>query len=302
MNNDFFALSTPDGRLQAVALHQPCSLIPVVSIIGSADRSDVHFSVSLLLFWAYVNLMTKHQRHERANKESEQHGEAAVKLDIPNTDRDSIEADLRAATALWKPVGVFTFLASIAVWAAMAGEERIIAENILKLSKPDAYAIALFAIPLISLTLISQCIIGTVYASSKSSIQKRTDKIPTLVPELEGSSLRRRIAILSLLAFVLLPSCVLTLVTAKFFSGKYYYSADPARGCGPDEKCDDMGNFLYHFYPKKPIYLSDLWNSHYRYQGDKTYIPIVFPLFFILLTGIGILYCVRYLSVLIFGK
>ena len=203
-------------------------------------------------------------------------------------DQDLESYDLRAATALWKPVGTFGFLASIGVWAGMASES--IAPDTLKWSSLDSYAVALFAVPLLSGTLIAQCMIGIVYAKASGAVRDRLSRIPSVLQELEGSSLRNRVAILSLLAFVVLPSLVLSRATVKFFEGSYYYAAVAARGCDPkgNTGCEDMGNYWKHFNPKHGLHFRDLANTPYRYQGNKTYIPIVFPSLILALTASAI--------------
>ena len=200
-------------------------------------------------------------------------------------DQDWETDDLRAATALWKPVGTFGFLASIGVWAGIASES--FAPDTLKWSSLDSYAVALFAVPLLSGTLIAQCRIGSVYAKAKGAAHGWTSRIPDLLQELEGSSLRSQVAIISLLAFVLLPSFVLLRATVKFFEGSYAYATVAAKGCDQkgDARCEDMGNYWSHFKPRHGVRFRDLTNTPYRYQGNKTYIPILFPVLIVALTA-----------------
>jgi hypothetical protein len=211
-------------------------------------------------------------------------------------DEASVENDLKAAVALWKPVGVFGFLASIGIWAGMANES--VAPDTLKWSSLDAYAVTLFAVPLLSSVLIAQCMIGRVYAKSIGAVRTRNERIPNLVPELEGSSFRNRVAILSLLAFVVLPSFVLVSATAKFFEGSYAYATVAAKGCDPKEsiRCEDMGNYWHHFSPKHGLHFGDLTNTPYRYQGNKTYIPILFPLLILAFGGGALFALLRYMA------
>ena len=206
------------------------------------------------------------------------------------------EADIAASTALWKPVGVFGFLASLAILAAMTSEEGIAFDGALKFQKADAYAVALFSVPLLSLTLTAQCMIGTAYAKAMGHGTKRRVRIPNLVPELKESSLQHRVAILTVIAFILIPSFVLISATQKFLAGKYFYASDPTKGCGVNgEGCKDMGNYLSHFRPEKPLELSDLWNTHFRYQGNKTYIPVIFPAIIVLMAGCSVWILIIYL-------
>jgi hypothetical protein len=213
-------------------------------------------------------------------------------------DHNSEPRDLKAATALWKPVGTFGFLASIGVWAGMASES--IAPDTLKWSSLDSYAVALFAVPLLSGTLIAQCIIGGVYAKASGPSRDFVSRVPDLLQELEGSSLRNPVAIICLLAFVILPSFVLAHATVKFLQGSYYYAADAAKGCDPkgDSRCEDMGNYWNHFKPKHSIHLRDLTDTPYRYQGNKTYIPILFPFLLLGLTASTLVFLGRYLLIL----
>jgi hypothetical protein len=163
-------------------------------------------------------------------------------------DPDRRNNNLKAATALWKPVGIFAFLVSIGVWAAMANES--IAPDTLKWSSLDSYAVTLFAVPLLSLTLVAECIIGAIYAEASSGAARDwPSRVPNLLPELEGSVLRNPVAIISLLAFAVLPSFVLCNATAKFFQGKYYYATSPGAGCDPkaNPPCESMENYWKHF-------------------------------------------------------
>jgi hypothetical protein len=163
----------------------------------------------------------------------------------------------------------------------MASES--IAPDTLKWSSLDSYAVALFAVPLLSATLIAQCVVGSVYLNAARNGEPR---IPNLLTELEGSSLRHRVAVISLLAFVILPTFVLGRATVKFFEGSYAYSSVAAKGCDPKAvpACENMGNFWNHFSPKHGLHFRDLADTPYRYQGNKTYIPIVFPSLIVALT------------------
>ncbi len=94
-------------------------------------------------------------------------------------DQASEANDLKAATALWKTVGTFAFLAGCGIWAAMASES-IGPDGTFKWSSLDSYSVALFAVPLLSGSLTVACMIGRAYAKSIGSVRKRSSRIPNL--------------------------------------------------------------------------------------------------------------------------
>jgi hypothetical protein len=191
----------------------------------------------------------------------------------------------KAATALWKPVGFFCFLLCIGAGAAMAREN--IAPETLKWSSLDPYGVTLFAVPILSAVLIAQSIIGITFANASSAPgQSWLSRVPNLLSELEGSVLHSLVAILSLLAFLVIPLFVLGKGTVKFFQGRYYYDAVAAVGCDPagHTPCESMGNVWNHFLPKHGLSFADLFNTPYRYEGNLTYIPILFPSLILILS------------------
>lgn len=184
----------------------------------------------------------------------------------------------QATTILWKPIGGFLFLTSLGAAAAM-GRESFASEPF-KLSSLDPYGVTLFAIPLIAVVLVAQCVIGIVFARAVApSGNGWSVRVPTLFPKLEGSSVQGVAAFISLLAFFFVPFVVLVRAIFKFFAGSYYYATVAANGCDPlsHTLCDKMGNWGSHFCPKHGLHFADLFNTPYRYEGNLTYIPILFP-------------------------
>jgi hypothetical protein len=208
------------------------------------------------------------------------------------------EKDRQVAVALWKPVGSFGFLVSLALIMTMAKEKT--APDTLKLVDLDPYAVTLFGIPLLSAILVAVVFIGRAYARTFRGESRWAFKVPPIVEGLSGSSLHRPVTLVMFAAFVLLPWFALGRATFKFFDGRYYYASVASAGCNEaamSQSCECMGNRLKHFRPKHG---TGSWtNTPYRYEGNKTYIPVVFPSFFLGLALWVSLYCAAYVTMIL---
>jgi len=199
-----------------------------------------------------------------------------------------------AATKLWNAVGGFGFLSAVAAIAGMASEK--IAPDTFKLTDLDSHSITLFAVPLLACVVVAECIIGMAYVRGCEPREKWTDRIPPVVTGLSESRLRRDVSAIVLFAFVILPWFAAGAALAKFFRGSYYYAMVASNGCDPQRMsvvCETMGSGLKHFRPKYGI--GSLTNTPYRYEGNKTYIPVVFPFAYVLLFLVACLLGIRLL-------
>ena len=198
----------------------------------------------------------------------------------------------QAATTLWKAVGSFGFLTAIAVISGMASEK--VAPDTFKLTDLDSHSITLFAIPLLSCVLIAEAIIGIAYIRACKQNESWSNKVPPIVDGLAKSSLHSIVSVVVLLAFLIVPLFGLSAAVVKFFRGCYYYAAKASNGCDPQRMsvvCATMGSGLKHFRPKYGI--RSLTNTPYRYEGNKTYIPIIFPSTYLLLFAIACFFVFR---------
>jgi hypothetical protein len=200
------------------------------------------------------------------------------------------QADEQVTTALWKKVGWFGFLASITVRIGMTSEK--VGPDVLKLVGSDPYAITLFGIPLLAGVLIAVSIIGHVHAVATKSRQRRLARIPPIVDGLAGSRLLSPVSAAVLIAFVWVPWFALGLATVKFFHGSYYYAPNADAGCDGKNmsgSCDKMGAGWKHFVPKYGV--GSLRQTHYRYEANKTYIPVLCPLLLLSLSIVSSISC-----------
>lgn len=211
---------------------------------------------------------------------------------------DATKAGQPAATKLWNAVGGFGFLSAIAVIAGMASEK--IAPDTFKLTDLDSHSITLFAIPLLACVVIAEAIIGVAYVRACKPKDEWSTKIPPVVEGLSESSLRRYVSAIVLFAFLIVPWFGAGAALAKFFRGSYYYAKVASNGCDPQRMsvvCEPMGSGLKHFHPKYGI--GSLTNTPYRYEGNKTYIPVVFPSAYVLLFVVAGVLGIRLLRMIV---
>jgi hypothetical protein len=164
----------------------------------------------------------------------------------------------------------------------------------LKLTDLDPFAVTLVGIPVLSLALIAEEIIGYTYAKAVGPQVPWFGRVPPLIASLQGSSLQRLIAVVVLVAFIGVPWFALGRATVKFLGGSYYYASVADRGCPHETDCEKMGNGWAHFHPKYGI--GSLTNTPYRYQGNKTYIPVVLPSLLVFLSTLASLLSLGYLA------
>jgi hypothetical protein len=198
----------------------------------------------------------------------------------------------RAATTLWKAVGSFGFLTAIAVISGMASEK--VAPDTFKLTDLDSHSITLFAIPLLSCVLIAEAVIGIAYVRTCKRNESWSNRVPPIVDGLAKSSLHSIVGIAVLFAFLIVPWCGLSAAVVKFFRGSYYHAPIASNGCDPQRMsvvCESMGSGLKHFRPKYGI--GSLTNTSYRYEGNKTYIPVIFPSAYLLLFAVACFFAFR---------
>lgn len=185
--------------------------------------------------------------------------------------------DRRVATALWKAVGGFSFLVSLSIIAAISSEK--VGPDLLKLIDTNPYAITLLGIPVLSGVLIAVGVIGRVHSLAVQSLRQNwVSRIPAIVEGISESSLGLPVNLTILIAFLFVPWIALGAANVKFFHGTYYYATDANKGC--DEKnmsgsCVKVGAGWTHFTPTYGI--GSLTNTHYRYEADKTYVPVLTP-------------------------
>ena len=196
----------------------------------------------------------------------------------------------KVATALWSPVGSFALVLAIALVAGMASEK--VDAGPLSFIGQNAYAITLFGIPLMAGVLTALSIIGRSYSSSSKHEAHWTARVPPIVEDVSRSSLRAPVTVIILLGFLLLPWATLGIANRKFFEGTYYFATDASKGCEDKTACQKIGSGRQHFHAEHGISLT---NTPYRYEGNKTYIPILYPVLFIGVSAAASLFCIRYL-------
>jgi hypothetical protein len=207
---------------------------------------------------------------------------------------NATKAGQPAATKLWNAVGGFGFLSAIAVIAGMASEK--IAPDTFKLTDLDSHSITLFANPLLGCVVIVESIIGIAYLRACKPTEEWANRIPPVVAGLSESSLRRYVSAIVLFGFLIVPWFSASAALAKFFYGSYYYAKVASNGCEPQKMsiaCETMGSGLKHFRPKYGV--GSLTNTPYRYEGNKTYIPVIFPSGYVLLFVVACFFCIRLL-------
>ena len=183
--------------------------------------------------------------------------------------------------------------------AGMASDK--IGPDTFKLTDLDSHSITLFAIPLLACVVIAEAIIGVGYVRACKPKEEWSTEIPPVVEGLSESSLRRCVSAIVLFAFLIVPWFGAGAALAKFFRGSYYYAKVASNGCDPQKMsdvCEPMGSGLKHFRPKYGI--GRLTNTPYRYEGNKTYIPVVFPSAYVLLFVVACVFGIRLLR-MIFG-
>lgn len=206
----------------------------------------------------------------------------------------------QAASKLWNAAGSFGLLSAIAVIAGMASEK--VAPDTFKLTELDSHSIALFATPLLAGVVIVESIIGIAYVRACKPKEQWPNKIPPIVDGLSESSLRRFVSAVVLVGFLIVPWFGAGLAVKKFFGGTYYYARVANNGCDPlrmSVSCEVMGSGLEHFRPKHGI--GSLTNTPYRYEGNKTYIPVVIPSIYVLMFALACFFGIRLLRMILGG-
>ena len=197
-----------------------------------------------------------------------------------------------AARTLWKAVGSFGFLIAIAVISGIASER--VAPDTFKLIDLDSHSITLFAIPLLSCVLIAEAVIGTAYIRASKRNESWANRVPPIVDGLRESGLHSVVSAVVLFAFLIVPWFGLSAAVVKFFRGSYYHASIASKGCDPQKisvVCEPMGSGLKHFRPKYGI--GSLTNTPYRYEGNKTYVPVIFPSAYLLLFAVACFFAFR---------
>jgi len=200
------------------------------------------------------------------------------------------DAEKKVATALWKPVGGFCLVAALALWAAMSSEK--VGPGVLSFIGQNPFAITLFGIPVLSGSLIALSLIGLAHAKAAHGVPHWSARIPPIVEDLVKSTLGFRVNLVILMGFLVLPWVTLGLANAKFFAGTYYYARDASKGCEDMKNCDRMGSGWEHFHAKRGWSLT---NTPYRYEGNKTYLPILYPIVLLALSTWASVLSIRYL-------
>ena len=169
-------------------------------------------------------------------------------------------------------MGSFCLLAALALVAAMTSEK--VGPGLLSFIGQNPFAITLFGIPALSGGLVALSLIGGAYARAAQDASHWNARIPPIVDDISRSSLGFRVSIIIFVGFVLVPLIALGMANAKFFEGTVYYSADAGKGCEDKQSCENLASGWNHFHA---VHGLSLTNTHYRYEGNKTYIPIVYP-------------------------
>jgi hypothetical protein len=90
------------------------------------------------------------------------------------------------------------------------------------------------------------------------------------------------------------------MANVKFFEGTFYFAPDAGKGCEDKQTCESMGSGWNHFHAARGLSLT---NTHYRYEGNKTYLPVVYPTLLAALSIWASVLCIRYIYiVLTFAK
>ena len=207
------------------------------------------------------------------------------------------DSEKKVATAIWKPVGGFGLFSSLALLAAMTSEK--VGPSVLSFIGQNPFAITLFGIPVLSAVLVALCVVGGAYARSVSRVNRWDTQVPPIVEELEQSSLSRRVSLVILVGFILVPALTLLMANVKFFEGTFYYSSPASRGCDERQTCENLGAGWHHFHA---VHGLSLTNTPYRYEGNKTYIPIVYPVLVLGFSTCAWALCVRYLVLVFFRE
>jgi hypothetical protein len=195
----------------------------------------------------------------------------------------------KVATALWIPVGSFCLLAALALVAAMTSEK--VGPSLLSFIGQNPFAITLFGIPTLSGGLVALLLIGGAYARAAQDALHWNARIPPIVDDVSRSSLGFRVSIVVFIGFVVVPLIALGMANVKFFEGTVYYSADAGKGCEDKQSCENLGSGWNHFHA---VHGFSLTNTHYRYEGNKTYIPIVYPTLMLAFSVLTLALSIRY--------
>jgi hypothetical protein len=214
--------------------------------------------------------------------------------------RSTNRSDIQVAKAVWKTLGGFGFLSGVTVIAAIASEK--IGPDTFKLTNLDSWSVTLFAIPLLTFVVITITIAGRAYIRAVGATNSWAAKVPPILDGLERSTLRGLVSATVLAAFLFVPWYALGASVVKFFQGSYYYSRNASQGCDfPMSKfCETMGSGWEHFRPKYG--LVSLTNTPYRYEGNKTYIPEIFPGCYLAMFVLGSAFGVRYTTSLFWQR
>jgi hypothetical protein len=199
------------------------------------------------------------------------------------------ETEKKVAAALWKPVGSFCLLAALALLAAMTSER--VGPGLLSFIGQNPFAITLFGIPVLAGALVALSIIGGAYAKAARGASEWAMLTPPIVDDVSQSSLGFIASVVILTGFLVIPWATLGMANVKFFQGTFYFSTDAGKGCEDKDTCENLGSGWNHFHA---VHGLSLTNTHYRYEGNKTYIPIVYPIIVIALSIWASVFCVRY--------
>jgi hypothetical protein len=204
------------------------------------------------------------------------------------------EADKLAATALWKIVGLFALVVALSLMLGMSGEKI---GSVTTFADINRYGMTLYGVPTLAAALIAVSFVGYKYSLAVARPSSWSLRVPPVVEGLTESSFRRPVALVVLIGFLFVPVTTLVIANATFFRGSYYLVRNVSVGCDESNMtkyCDLMGNYSNHFWPKKPgMSLRFLFNTPYRYEGNKTYIPVLFPSLLLLVSLAGVAFCLK---------
>jgi hypothetical protein len=194
----------------------------------------------------------------------------------------------------WAKASRLTLSGTLALFlltrGAKAGANKIFEILGLDWSSLNAYAVALFGVPVVA----ALCVWGLWWA--RTFAKRRVGKV-WYVRIITKSDLgqapgkARTLAIWSLILFVALPVIGLGALEAKFLHGTFYYATTGDFSC-PTNCVPEIG-VAAHFWPAHG--LPNIFDTAYRYEGNLTYVPVWQPILW-LAFGIGVLvYALSYL-------
>ena len=209
------------------------------------------------------------------------------------------EADRQVATTLWNIVGGFNFFVALGLVLGISGEKIGPADKFAGFSRQ---ALPLIGIPLLAATLLAASYFAIKYANAARD-SDWTQRVPPIAKDLSKSTLRRAVAIVILIGFLFFPAVALVDAHITFFKGSYYFARNASAGCDESDMTKDCsweGTGWSHFWPTKHgLSVHAIFNTPYRYEGNKTYLPLAFPMLFLLMSLLAIGAFLKYVVILV---